>query len=79
MSISKPNLPLALLAIATVAFAQDKAFTGARIIDGTGKVAIENATLLVRNGRIEGVGRSVRIPPDAQRIDSAVAGAQNLL
>ena len=48
-----------------------RAFTGARIIDGTGKPAIENATLLVRKGRIEAVGRSVKIPAGAQRIDAS--------
>jgi len=48
-----------------------KAFVGARIIDGTGKAAISNATLLVRNGRIEAVGPSVRVPDGAQRIDVA--------
>jgi imidazolonepropionase-like amidohydrolase len=68
MRILKLNLPLALLVLATAA-AQDKAFTGARVIDGAGKPAIENATLVVRNGRIEAVGRSVKIPAGAQRID----------
>jgi imidazolonepropionase-like amidohydrolase len=48
-----------------------KAFTGARIIDGTGKAAIEKATILVRNGRIEAVGTSVKIPAGAERIDAA--------
>ncbi len=48
-----------------------KAFTGARVIDGTGKAAIENATILVRNGRIEAVGRSVKVPADAERIDAS--------
>ena len=51
------------------AAAADKAFVGARIIDGTGKAAIEKATLLVRNGRIEAVGPSVRVPAGVERID----------
>jgi imidazolonepropionase-like amidohydrolase len=42
---------------------------GARVIDGTGRPAIENATLLVRGGRIEAVGRGVKIPAGAERID----------
>ncbi len=46
-----------------------KAFTGARVIDGTGKAAVENATIVVRNGRIEAVGRGVRVPDGAERID----------
>src|SRR5438132_6781828 len=35
-----------------------EAFVGARIIDGTGKPAVEKATLLIKNGRIAAVGRS---------------------
>ena len=33
------------------------AFTGATIIDGSGATPIENATLLVQNGRVVGVGK----------------------
>ena len=47
-----------------------QAWIGARIIDGTGKPAIENATLLIRNGRIEAVGKRVKIPAGAERIDA---------
>jgi len=45
------------------------AFVGARIIDGTGKPAIENGTLMVRNGRITAVGASMALPPGIERID----------
>jgi imidazolonepropionase-like amidohydrolase len=47
------------------------AFTGARVIDGTGKAAVENATILVRDGRFEAVGRGVKVPDGARRIDLA--------
>lgn len=47
-----------------------QAWVGARIIDGTGKPAIENATLVVRNGRIEAVGKRVKVPTGAERIDA---------
>lgn len=47
-----------------------QAWVGARIIDGTGKPAIENATLLIRNGHIEAVGKRVKVPPGAERIDA---------
>src|SRR6202049_3521016 len=47
-----------------------QAWVGARVIDGTGKPAIENATLLVRDGRIVAVGTRVKIPAGAQRIDA---------
>src|SRR6266849_1327561 len=48
-----------------------KAFVGARIIDGTGKPAMQKATLVVRNGKIEAVGPSVKVPAGAQQIDAA--------
>jgi|SRR5690606_19818477 len=41
------------------------AFTGARIVVAPGRV-LENATLVVRNGIIEAVGRNVAVPPDAR-------------
>jgi imidazolonepropionase-like amidohydrolase len=71
MPTIKPNLPVAVLILATAVAAQDRAFIGARIIDGTGKAPIEKATLLIRNGRIEAVGAAVKIPAGAQRIDVA--------
>ncbi len=47
-----------------------KAFVGARIIDGTGKAAMENATLVIREGRIDAVGPKVKVPAGAKRIDA---------
>jgi len=49
------------------------AITGARIIDGTGRAAIEQGTLLISNGRITAVGpsASVAIPANATRVDMA--------
>jgi imidazolonepropionase-like amidohydrolase len=47
-----------------------QAWVGARIIDGTGKPAIENATLVIRNGHIAAVGKRVKIPAGAERIDA---------
>jgi imidazolonepropionase-like amidohydrolase len=48
-----------------------RAFVGARIIDGAGRPAIEDAILITRGGRIEAVGPSARIaiPKGAERID----------
>jgi imidazolonepropionase-like amidohydrolase len=48
-----------------------QAWVGARIIDGTGSAAIENATLLIRNGRVAAVGKRVKIPAGAERIDAS--------
>jgi len=47
-----------------------QAWVGARIIDGTGRPAIENATLFIRSGRIEGVGAHIKLPPGVQKMDA---------
>ena len=49
------------------------AFVGARIIDGTGAAAIEDAVLVATDGRIVAVGpaASTPVPEGAQRIDVA--------
>jgi imidazolonepropionase-like amidohydrolase len=70
----------ALLALATLAAPPSSAqapggavaFTNARIVDGTGRPAIDKGTLVVVNGRIAAVGptASVKIPAGAQRIDA---------
>jgi imidazolonepropionase-like amidohydrolase len=51
-----------------------KAFTGARVIDGTDRAPIDNATIVVRDGRVAAVGpaASVTVPDGAQRV--ALAG-----
>jgi imidazolonepropionase-like amidohydrolase len=50
------------------------AFTGARVIDGTDRAPIDNATLLVRGGKVVAVGpaASVTVPAGARRV--ALAG-----
>jgi imidazolonepropionase-like amidohydrolase len=47
------------------------ALTGARLIDGTGRPPIEQATLLIRDGRIEAAGSqaAVSVPAGSRRID----------
>jgi imidazolonepropionase-like amidohydrolase len=46
------------------------ALTGARIIDGTGRAPLDDATLLIENGRIAAIGSAstVRIPEGATRV-----------
>jgi imidazolonepropionase-like amidohydrolase len=46
-----------------------KAFTGLRLIDGTGRAAIDNATIVVRDGRVVAAGpsASVGIPAESER------------
>src|SRR5258706_16239138 len=50
-----------------------KAFTGARIIDGTGTPAIADGVIVVRDGKVEAVGPSnrVKLPKDAEVISLA--------
>jgi len=45
-----------------------KAFTGLRLIDGTDRGPVANATVLVRDGRIVGAGANVAVPAGAERI-----------
>jgi imidazolonepropionase-like amidohydrolase len=49
------------------------ALTGARVIDGTGAAPVEQATIVVANGRIESIGpaASAKIPAGATRVDMA--------
>lgn len=49
--------------------AQTVALTGARVMDGTGRAPIEKATIVISNGRIDNVGKSVKIPAGAMRVD----------
>jgi imidazolonepropionase-like amidohydrolase len=41
------------------------AFTGARVIDGTGAAPIEQATIVVTNGRITAIGPAATVMPPA--------------
>jgi len=49
---------------------QTIAVVGARVIDGTGRAPLENATVLISNGRIQEVGPNVRIPSAATRVEA---------
>ena len=48
------------------------AFEGARVIDGSGSPAVENAVLLIQDGRVAALGArgSVTLPPGVVRIDA---------
>ena len=48
-----------------------RAFTGARVIDGTERAPVENATILVRAGKVVEVGPRVNIPRDVERVSLA--------
>ena len=47
------------------------ALTNARVIDGTGRPALEKATVVIRDGRIEAVGATAAVPAGAVRLDMA--------
>src|SRR5437660_7084416 len=48
-----------------------KAFTGARLIDGTDRGPIDNATIIVRDGRVDSIGANVTVPSGAQVVSLA--------
>ena len=50
------------------------AFTGARVIDGTGAAPIEQATIVVTNGRITAIGPSATVMPPTGATVVNVAG-----
>ena len=58
-------LLLAGITATTALPASVKAFTGASVFDGTGKSAIPNATIIVRDGKVEAVGPSSKVRPPA--------------
>jgi imidazolonepropionase-like amidohydrolase len=79
--LTRPTGRLTLLAFALLAAsplagrqtdtASTQVFVGARLIDGTGRPPVENAVLVVANGRVEAAGRAdrVRVPAGARRVD----------
>lgn len=60
---------LACLCIAIPAHAQTIAIVGGRVLPVSGP-AIDNGTVLIRDGKIAAVGANVAVPADAQRIDA---------
>jgi imidazolonepropionase-like amidohydrolase len=58
------------LALAAPLAAQSRAFTGATLIDGSGRPAVSDAVLLVRDGRVVAAGPAsrVQVPPGAERV-----------
>jgi imidazolonepropionase-like amidohydrolase len=69
LAFSAGALALAALGGATAsASGGTRAFTGARLFDGTGRV-VENATLVVRDGRIVAAGAAVAVPKEAERVE----------
>ena len=61
---------MVLLGGGTELQAQTIAITGGRVLPVSG-AAIENGTVLIRDGRIVAVGRDVAVPAEARRIDAS--------
>lgn len=60
-----------LSSITMTAEAETIAITGARLYTMTGPEALENATIVIRDGRIESVGAALPAPSDARVVDAA--------
>jgi imidazolonepropionase-like amidohydrolase len=58
-----------MVALACAAHAQDVVFEGARLITGDGTAPIENGAILVRNGHIAAIGRSLKVPSGVAHVD----------
>jgi hypothetical protein len=56
--------------IVTPATAQNIAITGGRVVVGDGSPPIEGGTVVILNGRVSAVGKSVAIPAGVERIDA---------
>jgi imidazolonepropionase-like amidohydrolase len=61
---------LASLFFATPAFAQSVAITGGKVIIGDGSAPIDNATILIANGRVVAAGIGVAVPAGTRTIDA---------
>ena len=62
---------VAALALATPATAQDLAITGATVATGDGSAPIENATVVIRNGKVAAVGANVDVPASVPTLDGS--------
>ncbi|WP_198045905.1 amidohydrolase family protein [Novosphingobium aquimarinum] len=57
------------MAVPGLAQAQDYAVTGATVATGDGSAPMENATVVVRGGRIAAVGTGIAVPAGVQAVD----------
>ena len=64
------HLACAVLLAAAPVFAQTIAITHGKVADGRGGEPVDGVTVLVRDGRIAAVGRSVAVPPGARVVDA---------
>ncbi len=60
----------ALLLSSTPALAQSVAITGGKVVIGDGSAPIENATVLITNGRVVAAGKGIAVPAGTRTIDA---------
>ncbi len=65
------SLSVAVLAPASALAAKTLAITGATVETATSKGTIEDATILVKDGKIEAIGKDVKIPVAAQVVNAS--------
>jgi imidazolonepropionase-like amidohydrolase len=75
MPIRRVTVLCGLLSVALIATTRSQAppitaFTGLRLVDGTGRPAVDNATIVVQNGRVTAAGAAaaVNVPQGAERV-----------
>src|SRR5689334_18844861 len=68
-----PALLLLTMAAVLAQTGAVRAFTGATLIDGSGKAPVADAVLIVRDGKVEAAGpaKSVKVPKGAQVVNLA--------
>jgi len=65
-------LYIAVTSVAVIAHAQQAVvYEGARLIIGDGSAAMENGAFVVQNGRITAIGRTIKAPAGATRVNLA--------
>lgn len=70
--IKMTRLTITLVALATApAFAQTTVITGAEVHTVSSAGTLENATIVIDNGRITAVGSDIAIPADAEQLDAS--------
>ncbi len=60
-----------LALMAAPAAAETIAITGGKVVVGDGSAPMDNATVVIRNGRVVAAGSNVTVPANARRIDAS--------
>lgn len=60
----------AIFAVPAIAQAETVAITGGKVVIGDGSAPIDGATVIIRDGRLIGVGRNIAVPAGARNVDA---------